>query len=201
MAYLLALGSAALYGAADFFGGLASRRTNTLAIVVASQGVGLVLLALMLPLLPEATPSEGDLVWGGAAGLAGGIGVTLLYRALAVGRMAVVAPTTAVCAVMIPVVTDILRGERLGPLTNGLAKLGVDEVVDFDPLRCNAGFHHGLLGVKSRVAPGAHRQPPLRHLRLPRPRPPSAFAADDAARGSLINRPRPAGAKSEEQIR
>ena len=117
MAYLLALGSAALYGAADFFGGLASRRTNTLAIVVASQGVGLVLLALMLPLLPEATPSDGDLVWGGAAGLAGGIGVTLLYRALAVGRMAVVAPTTAVCAVMIPVVTDILRGERLGPLT------------------------------------------------------------------------------------
>ena len=86
MAYLLALGSAALYGAADFFGGLASRRTNTLAIVVASQGVGLVLLALMLPLLPEATPSAGDLVWGGAAGLAGGIGVTLLYRALAVGK-------------------------------------------------------------------------------------------------------------------
>ncbi len=117
MAYLLALGSAALYGAADFFGGLASRRTNTLAIVVASQGVGLVLLALMLPLLPQATPSAGDLIWGGAAGLAGGIGVTLLYRALAVGRMAVVAPTTAVCAVMIPVVTDILRGERLGPLT------------------------------------------------------------------------------------
>ena len=117
MAYLLALGSAALYGAADFFGGLASRRTNTLAIVVASQGVGLVLLALMLPLLPQATPSAGDLIWSGAAGLAGGIGVTLLYRALAVGRMAVVAPTTAVCAVMIPVVTDILRGERLGPLT------------------------------------------------------------------------------------
>ena len=117
MAYLLALGSAALYGAADFFGGLASRRTNTLAIVVASQGVGLALLALMLPLLPEATPSTRDLVWGGAAGLAGGIGVTLLYRALAVGRMAVVAPTTAACAVMIPVVTDILRGERLGPLT------------------------------------------------------------------------------------
>ena len=117
MAYLLAFGSAALYGAADFLGGLASRRTNTLAIVVASQGTGLTLLALMLPLLPEATPSTRDLAWGGVAGLAGGIGVTLLYRALAVGRMAVVAPTTAVCAVMIPVVTSVLRGERLGPLT------------------------------------------------------------------------------------
>ena len=77
MAYLLALGSAALYGAADFLGGFASRRTSTLAIVVTSQGSGLTLVALMLPLLPEASPSTQDLAWGGAAGLAGGIGVTL----------------------------------------------------------------------------------------------------------------------------
>ena len=117
MAYLLALGSAALYGAADFLGGLASRRTSTVAIVVTSQGVGLVLLALMLPLLPEAEPSARDLIWGAAAGLTGGIGVALLYRALAVGRMAVVAPTTAVCAVMIPVVTGLFFGDRLAPLT------------------------------------------------------------------------------------
>ena len=83
MAYLLALRSAALYGAADFLGGLASRRANTLAIVVTSQGYGLTLLVLSLPLLPEATPAARDLVWGGAAGLADGVGVTLLYRALA----------------------------------------------------------------------------------------------------------------------
>ena len=83
MAYLLALSSAALYGAADFLGGLASRRANTLAIVVTSQGCGLTLLVLSLPLLPDATPAARDLVWGGAAGLAGGVGVTLLYRALA----------------------------------------------------------------------------------------------------------------------
>ena len=56
-------------------------------------------------------------MWGGAAGLAGGIGVALLYRALAVGRMAVVAQTTAVCAVVIPVVTSALLGERLASLT------------------------------------------------------------------------------------
>ena len=69
MAYLLALSSAALYGgAADFLGGLASRRANTLAIVVTSQGCGLTLLVLSLPLLPEATPAARDLVWGGAAG-------------------------------------------------------------------------------------------------------------------------------------
>ena len=72
------------------------RRVNTLAIVVTSQGCALMLLVLSLPLLPEATPAAHDLVWGGAAGLAGGGGVTLLYRALAVGRMAVVSPLLAV---------------------------------------------------------------------------------------------------------
>ena len=117
MAYLLALSSAALYGTADFLCGLASRRANTLVIVVTSQGCGLTLLVLSLPLLPAATPAARDLVWGGAAGLAGGVGVTLLYRALAVGRMAVVAPTTAVCAMTIPVVTSVVLGERLAPLT------------------------------------------------------------------------------------
>ena len=67
MAYLLALSAAALYGTADFLGGLAARRANTLAVVVTSQGCGLTLLLLSLPLLPEATPAARDLVWGGAA--------------------------------------------------------------------------------------------------------------------------------------
>ena len=106
-----------MFGADDFLGGLASRRTNPLAIVVASQGGGLLLLVLVLPLLPEATPATRDLVWGGVAGLTGGIGVTLLYRALTVGRMAVVTPTTAVCAVKIPVLASVMLGERLGPVT------------------------------------------------------------------------------------
>ena len=74
MAYALSLGSAAMFGAGDFLGGLASRRTNPLAVVVASQAGGLLLLVLMLPLLPEATPAARDLVWGGVAGPTGGIG-------------------------------------------------------------------------------------------------------------------------------
>jgi drug/metabolite transporter (DMT)-like permease len=117
LAYLLAIASAALYGAADFLGGLASRRTSTIAVVVWSQAAGLVALLLVLPVLPDASPSQSDLFWGGAAGLAGSVGVGLLYRALAIGRMAVVAPTTAVCAVVIPVTAGALAGERLASLT------------------------------------------------------------------------------------
>jgi len=117
MIELLALGSAVLYGSADFFGGLTARRANTIATVFVSQAVGLVLLLLVLPFLPAATVSSRDWVWGFVAGLSGGIGVALLYRALAIGAMAVVAPTTAVIAAMIPVLFAFLMGERLRPLT------------------------------------------------------------------------------------
>jgi drug/metabolite transporter (DMT)-like permease len=124
----LALASAALYGAADFLGGMGARRTSTMAVVSVSQCAGMVLLGLALVLLPHAEPSTNDLIWGGVAGLAGGIGVALLYRALAVGRMAVVAPTTAVCAVAIPVTAAMLLGERpsIGRLTGiGLAVVAI----------------------------------------------------------------------------
>ena len=117
MAYLFAIASAALYGAADFLGGMASRRASTIAVVVWSQAAGLVMLLLVLPLLPDASPSRSDWFWGGIAGIAGSVGVGLLYRALAIGTMAVVAPTTAVCAVVIPVIAGVLAGERLAGLT------------------------------------------------------------------------------------
>jgi drug/metabolite transporter (DMT)-like permease len=116
MAYILAVASAVFYGAADFAGGLATRGAAAIPVVLLSQASGLVLLALMLPLLPEASPTRLDLVWGAAAGLTGGVGVALLYRALAIGTMAVVAPTTAVCAVAIPVMVSVVLGERPVPL-------------------------------------------------------------------------------------
>lgn len=116
MAYFLALLSAGFYGAADFTGGIATRRAATIPVVLISQACGLVLVALALPLLPAATPTTADLWWGAAAGLAGGIGVALLYHALAIGTMSVVAPTTAVTGVAIPVLTSLALGERPGVL-------------------------------------------------------------------------------------
>ena len=111
-ALLLALGSAVLYGAADFTGGLTTRRASTIPVVVFSQASGMLLLALMLPFLPDASPTQSDLLWGAGAGLTGGIGVALLYRALAIGAMSVVAPVTAVCAVALPVLFAVMQGER-----------------------------------------------------------------------------------------
>lgn len=128
MVYFLALASAALYGAADFLGGLASRRASTIAIVLISQIAGLIPLAMLLFVLPAA-PSRDDFIWGTIAGLAGSAGVALLYRALAVGTMSVVAPTTAVCAVMLPVFVEALRGERLPVLTQSGIALAIVAIV------------------------------------------------------------------------
>jgi drug/metabolite transporter (DMT)-like permease len=107
---LLAMGSAALYGAADFIGGLTSRRADTISVVVISQAAGLVVVALVVAALGLPVPAYRDWLWGAIAGLAGGGGVALLYRALAVGVMSLVAPVTAVCAVAVPVIVLVSRG-------------------------------------------------------------------------------------------
>src|ERR1041385_5192616 len=129
MVYLLAIGAAVLYGAADFTGGLTARRASVISVVVLSQAGGLALVALVIPLLPPTAPSPRDLWWGATAGVTGGIGVALLYRALAVGTMAVVAPTAAVCAVAIPLGVSVLVGERPAPLALAGIALGIVSIV------------------------------------------------------------------------
>ncbi len=112
LSYVLAVLSAGCYGAADFLGGLATKRHPAFAVVVLSQLTGLVLVLVALPFLPPSRPVTSDFAWGAASGLAGGIGVALLYRGLAVGVMSVVAPVTAVCAVIIPLAAGVGMGER-----------------------------------------------------------------------------------------
>jgi drug/metabolite transporter (DMT)-like permease len=104
------------YGAGDFFGGLASRRTPATSVVVTSQVLGLVLLGALVAIAPGGDPTSGDLAVGAASGLCGGAGVFLLFRGLAAGRMSVVAPITAVGAAVLPVGWGLATGERPSPL-------------------------------------------------------------------------------------
>ncbi|MGW0806918.1 EamA family transporter [Nonomuraea sp. NPDC002799] len=107
----LATACAVVYGTADFFGGLATRRAQVLSVVVLSQIAGLALILVLLPLLPGSF-SSGALLWGLAAGLSGAAGLVLFYRALAMGVMSVVAPTTAVTSAALPVLFGLASGER-----------------------------------------------------------------------------------------
>lgn len=123
LSYALAVLSSITYGAADFLGGLATKRSGMFSVVVFSQSSGLILVLVALPFLPPASASAIDFAWGAASGLAGGIGLALLYRGLAVGVMSVVAPVTAVCAVIIPLLVGTLLGER--PATLALVGVGL----------------------------------------------------------------------------
>jgi uncharacterized membrane protein len=113
MALLLALASAAVYGAGDFFGGLSSRRAAALVVVGVSQFVGL-LLALVLALLVGGQVTAADVGWAAAGGLAGAAGLGIFYRALADGSMSVVAPVTAVCTAGVPVLAGLAGGDVVG---------------------------------------------------------------------------------------
>jgi len=96
------------WGCGDFGGGLLTRRTALFGVVLISQFVGM-LVALALALVSgETAPLPGDLAWSVLGGVAGGVGITALYRGLAVGRMGVVAPVTGVIAALIPVAVGIM---------------------------------------------------------------------------------------------
>lgn len=105
------LASAASWGAGDFSGGLATRRTDVYTVVLVSQAAGLLSLAALAVARHEAAPPLAALGWGTAAGVMGAVGVAALYRALAVGRMGIAAPVTAVLAASLPVLfTSLSQG-------------------------------------------------------------------------------------------
>jgi drug/metabolite transporter (DMT)-like permease len=111
MTVLLALVSAILYGVSDFVGGLASRRTSVWPIGLLAC-VGAFLGALVIAVVEPGDPTSGHIAWGLLAGVGSGSGTAFLYRGLATGRMGVVAPVSAVGAVLLPLLVGVLTGER-----------------------------------------------------------------------------------------
>jgi uncharacterized membrane protein len=114
MAVFLGLAVAASYGAADFCGGLASKRAAPWAVVLGAQYVGFAGIAVLLLIDGTPRPPAGDLLLGAIASCIGVLGVGLLYFGLARGPMGVVAPITAVGSAIVPVAWGLVRGERPG---------------------------------------------------------------------------------------
>jgi drug/metabolite transporter (DMT)-like permease len=98
------LAAASSWGAGDFCGGLAAKRSHVYGVVLLSQLVGLGLLTVLALLLAEPVPALANLLWAGVAGLAGTVGLVALYRGLATSPMGIVAPTTAVASVILPLI-------------------------------------------------------------------------------------------------
>lgn len=116
MSVPLALPGAVAYGIADFAGGLAARRSAVLVVTAVAQASGLVALLPLVGLVPG-SPSLPALLLGAGAGIVGTTGLLLYLRALAVGPMGVVAPTSAVVSAGLPLAIGVVGGERPGLVT------------------------------------------------------------------------------------
>ncbi len=125
---LYGLISALTWGAGDFSGGIATKRSSPYGVVIVAHAVSLLLLLGLALGLGEPIPPLGAWALGGLAGVCGGAGLTLLYRALASGQMSVAAPVSALVAAALPVLVGSLTDGLVGGLTLagfGLALLAV----------------------------------------------------------------------------
>jgi drug/metabolite transporter (DMT)-like permease len=115
LAVVLGLGSALLWGAGDFFGGVATRRAALYSVVIGSQVVGLLLITASALALGQPLPPLAHLAGGALAGLVGVVGLLALYQGLAVGRAGVVAPVSAVVGAGLPVLIGVFLLGLPGP--------------------------------------------------------------------------------------
>jgi drug/metabolite transporter (DMT)-like permease len=140
----LGLASAALFGAGDFGGGLATRRSALFGVVLGSQVVGMALALVLAIVRGEPAPGPVDIGWAAVGGVVGAVGISSLYQGLAVGRMGVVAPVTGVLAAAVPVVAGIvIEGMPSTPVIAGIA-LAIVAVILVSRVAGDAGARSGL---------------------------------------------------------
>jgi len=120
--------AALTWGGGDFSGGLASRRSSALRAITLAELAGLVGLLLFIPIVNEPIPPLDVWIQSGVASLVGTVGLIILFRAFAEGKMSIAAPVSSLLAAVIPVVVSIFT-EGLPPLTTyigfGLAMLSI----------------------------------------------------------------------------
>ncbi|WP_369167580.1 EamA family transporter [Streptomyces sp. R28] len=113
MTALFALATSLLWGLADFGGGLLTRRTPALTVVVVSQAIAAAVLGVIV-VATGGWSEAGDQLWFAvAAGVVGPVALLCFYKALALGPMGVVSPLGTV-GVAVPVGVGLFVGERPG---------------------------------------------------------------------------------------
>lgn len=100
---MLGLAAAAIWGAADFCGGLAARRLRVFWLLAISHAFSLMCLVAALYLLHRTIPAPHVLWFGLFSGLSGGIALLTFYYALSLGEMGMTAAVSGVLTAALPV--------------------------------------------------------------------------------------------------
>ena len=150
---MLGLSGALVYGFADFLGGLASRRVRPVTVAAIAAAVGIAPLLVGLVVVGARFSWQATL-WGAVGGVSGGVGVLLLYAALAIGPMSVLSPLTAVFSAVVPVVVALIRGTVLSPVAIGALVVAVVAVVLVASVRDSGGARLTTRGVLAAAVAG-----------------------------------------------
>ena len=107
----LGFAASVVYGFADFFGGLATRKINAMMVTLVSGLSGFFFLLLLSPWMGLSLDSS-SMFWGTMAGLFACIAVTALYASLAIGPIAILSPLGAIVSALVPMGFGLFfRGE------------------------------------------------------------------------------------------
>jgi drug/metabolite transporter (DMT)-like permease len=112
--------SALVWGAGDFTGGIASRKTGAFRVVFFGEIVGIIVLVVAAISIQDAVPDSLSVVQAAVAGALGSLGLVLLYHALSTGSMSIAAPVSALAAGILPVVV----GSFTEGVPSGLTLMG-----------------------------------------------------------------------------
>ena len=116
LAIILGLISAAAWGAADFTGGLASRRTGAYRTVFYGEAIGLVIVVAVAWLVWQPIPALSVWLLSMTAGALGTSGLLLLYHSMTKGPMSIATPVSALLAALLPVVVGSILEKPPGVL-------------------------------------------------------------------------------------
>ena len=114
LSILFGLTSALTWGAADFAGGLSSRKLSAYRAVFFSDFFGLLLLLIAAGIYRENLPALYPVLIAGLAGMFGSMGLLVLFYSMIQGQMSIAAPVSALLAATLPVI--------VGGMMDGLPK-------------------------------------------------------------------------------
>ena len=108
---ILGFTTSLVYGFADFFGALGSKRIRPVVVTFWSglSGLGLLLIAA---LFMGADFSTEGIFWGVVAGVASAIAMSCLYASLAIGPISILSPLGAVVSAIVPLIVGSFQGDR-----------------------------------------------------------------------------------------
>ncbi|MBX9719483.1 MAG: DMT family transporter [Microbacteriaceae bacterium] len=124
MAVVYILINAVFISVSNVMGGVAARRFP-IAIVVAIAGPTTIVIALLLALVMPGTPSWPGFWLGFLAGLFGGSGLPVAYRAFAIGPVGIAGAVLAVVGTAWLVLIGLIMGDAITPLRGAGLALGL----------------------------------------------------------------------------